>query len=440
VHSIADASVRRLRRWQVVTVATLTVGYAAYYVCRSNLSVCLPALASELAAEGIEPGRAKVMLGTLVSWGTLAYAAGKFLSGGIGDFIGGRRNFLGGMIGSAGFTLLFALGGAMPVFTLAWIGNRLAQSLGWVGMVKISSRWFSYSSYGTVMGVVSLSFLFGDALARWGLGELLSREFTWRQVFLVAGGVLVGVLVLASRLVRESPVERGLPEPPADPASLFGARGGDARPESLRALIRPLATSQAFLTICMLSLGCTLLRETFNTWTPTYFKEELNLSPADAGRWSALFPLFGGLSVLAAGAASDVLGRRGRAWIMCLGLLAASATLVVLALGAYEGRPWVAVALVALIAFLLLGPYSYLAGALALDFGSRRGSATASGIIDGVGYLGGVLAGDAVARISVAHGWSGAFATLAAVAGLSSGVAFWFIRQQRVTALEIHGA
>jgi len=29
------------------------------------------------------------------------------------------------------FTLLFAAGGTIPMFTLAWLGNRLTQSLGW---------------------------------------------------------------------------------------------------------------------------------------------------------------------------------------------------------------------------------------------------------------------------------------------------------------------
>ena len=57
--------------------------------------------------------------------------------------------------------------------------------------------------------------------------------------------------------------------------------------------------------------------------------------------------------------------------------------------------------LVGLVGFLVIGPYAYLAGAIALDFGGQHGSATSSGIIDGVGYLGGILAGETVARISV---------------------------------------
>jgi sugar phosphate permease len=84
--------------------------------------------------------------------------------------------------------------------------------------------------------------------------------------------------------------------------------------------------------------------------------------------------------------------------------------------------------LTALIAFLCIGPYSYLAGAISLDFGGKQGSATASGLIDGVGYLGGVLAGNSFASISVAWGWRGAFTVLAGVAWLSSiaaGVYLW---------------
>jgi hypothetical protein len=41
-------------------------------------------------------------------------------------------------------------------------------------------------------------------------------------------------------------------------------------------------------------------------------------------------------------------------------------------------------------------------------------------VIDGVGYLGGVLAGDTVARIAVGAGWSGAFGFLAAVSALGT--------------------
>jgi sugar phosphate permease len=136
---------RRLAVWQGITIALLFVGYAGYYLCRSDFSVSLPLIIDELAAHGMTPAQAKIRLGAISSVSVLAYAIGKFFLAGIADFLGGKRNFLTGMGGSILFTILFSLGGGVPVFTLAWIGNRLVQSTGWAGMVKITSRWFSYS-------------------------------------------------------------------------------------------------------------------------------------------------------------------------------------------------------------------------------------------------------------------------------------------------------
>jgi sugar phosphate permease len=72
------------------------------------------------------------------------------------------------------------------------------------------------------------------------------------------------------------------------------------------------------------------------------------------------------------------------------------------------------------IAFCLLGPYSYLGGAFALDFGGKQAGAASSGIIDGVGYLGAVVAGDSIARVSVSFGWQVAFIALAVVSALAA--------------------
>ena len=289
------------RGWQRATVAVLVLGYSGYYLCRSSFSVNLPAIIDELGRSGMDPGLAKVRLGAVASFGVLAYAIGKFVSGAWADFFGGRRSFLAGMLGSVAFSLLFASGQAIPLFTLAWIGNRLVQSAGWVGMVKITSRWFAYSAYGSVMGVISLSYLFGDAASRTFMGWLLGIGFGWRAVFCIAAAVLFALFVAATILLRESPLDRGFEEPAAAPDNVFGADGGSAAPASLAALLAPLLRSPAFLLVCLLSLGLTLVRETFNTWTPTYLAEATGFSGAAAASRSALFPLFGGIAVLAAG-------------------------------------------------------------------------------------------------------------------------------------------
>jgi OPA family glycerol-3-phosphate transporter-like MFS transporter len=350
------------------------------------------------------------------------------------DLFGGRRNFVGGMAGSILFTILFALGSGFPVFTLAWVGNRLVQSTGWVGLVKIASRWFSYSTYGTVMAVLSLSFLFGDAACRWVMSWLMAHGEGWRGVFLFAAGSMAVLLLANLLLLRETPEERGLPAPEASPLNVYASEQAptDKQRAGLGAILRPLLASFPFLLVCLLSVGTTLLRETFNFWMPTYFVQFVGFSRSEAAGRSALFPLLGGVAVLVAGVVSDKLGLNGRNLVLVAGLGATSLCLVLLANAPGHARQWAPVVLVAAVGFLLLGPYSYLAGAMSLDFGGKRGSATAAGIIDGVGYLAaGWLSGDTLARVTVHYGWKNAFLMLAGVALLSALVAMVLVLHQR---------
>ena len=422
----------RITRRHIATVTLLALGYAGYYFCRSDFSVALPLIVAEQARGGIPASVAQVRLGSIASLGVLAYAIGKFPSGGLADRFGGRRNFLGGMAGSVFFSLLFMLGGGFPIFTLAWVGNRAVQSLGWTGMVKITSRWFSFSTYGTVMAVLSLSYLFGDAISREIMSVLLAHGVGWRGLFAAGAGILFVLFAANLFFLRETPEELGLASPEENPLNLFAGEQ-TVRPGTA-AIFRQLLRSPTFWLVCIVSLCATLLRETFNLWTPLYFSQAVGLSDARAASSSALFPLFGGLSVIVAGVLSDKLGPRGRGLILSTGLLLTAGALLALSRVPLHVQPLLPIALVTLVAFLLLGPYSYLAGAISLDFGGKQGCATAAGIIDGIGYLAGVLSGNTMAHLTVSHGWASMFLLLAAVALLSSavaGISLWLQHQPR---------
>ncbi len=422
-------------RWHILTISLLVLGYSGYYFCRSDLSVVMPLLIRDLGQHGIAADVAQVRLGFIASAGVLTYAIGKFIFGSLADLFGGRNNFLGGMAGAILFTLLFAIGGGFPLFTLAWMGNRAFQSAGWVGLVKVSSRWFSYSIYGTVMAILSLSYLFGDAAARYTMSLLLDAGMGWRGIFFTGAGLLTILLIANVILLRETPQERNLPAPLTNPLNVYAdesrSESVERKSPGLASILRPLLTSKFFWMVCGLSLGTTLLRETFNLWTPTYFAEYVGLTNAQAASRSALFPLFGGVSVLLAGFLSDRLGLNGRSLVLFGGLTSATACLFVLAQTPMHINPWIPVALVTLVGFLLMGPYSYLAGAMSMDFGGEKGSATAAGIIDGVGYLAGVLSGDTVARITVQYGWRKAFVALAVTCLLTAIVALILAISQR---------
>jgi OPA family glycerol-3-phosphate transporter-like MFS transporter len=422
-----------LRIGQCRTLLLLFLGYASCYFCRSNLSVATPLLVDELGRHGVSHADAIVSIGSMASWGVLAYALGKWFLTGLGDYWGGKRNLLIATGGATAFTLLFASSSTLPLFTFAWVGNRLTQSIGWSALVKVSSKWFNYSRYGTIAAILTCSYLVGDAAARQSMGLLLHYGVTWRGLFLFGAGV-AGLMFLANLLfLRESRTDEGHPEAEANPRNVFA---GAHAPQNFAALVLPLLRSRPFLMVCLLGFATTMVRETFNTWTPVYLRDFVGYGVSRAAILSAIFPGVGAISVLLAGWASDRLGRNCRALLLALGLAATAVALLILtALRSASAGTVLPVAMIGVVAFCLLGPYAFLPGAFALDFGGKRAGAVASGLVDGTGYLGGVLAGTVMARLSVAFGWGGVFMTLAAVSALAAvGAGYLWVLNARMAA------
>ena len=414
-----------LSRWQFRTALSLFVGYSAYYLCRSNLAIAAPLLIREFAGQGLN----KEVMGRIASVGVLFYAVGKIVNGVLGDFLGGKKIFLLGMVGSAVATVAFGLGQGVAVFFGAWAVNRLVQSMGWAGLVKTTAHWFSYQSYGKIMGLLSLSYLFGDIVAKLLLGQLLVLGLGWRGLFMAAAGVLA-VVALASRFsLKSTPESIGLPAPPTRPDNLFtGPEAPTDRPTSPGSLLRPYLRSRSFPLVLVMSLGLTALREAFSFWVPTYLVEAAHLSEGAASQYSALYSLFGMVSILGAGYLSDtwLRGQRGPLILAACVLLVP----VLLLMTRPTNTSGLPLLLISLTGLLLLGPYSFLAGAMSLDAGGRQGAATAAGLVDAVGYAGATLALWLTGSLAERLGWDGAFLALALLAAATAGAALVFYRTQ----------
>ncbi len=431
-----------LRRWQWITGGSLFSGYAAYYICRSNLSVATPLLLAEYADRGLN----KEGMGLIASAGVATYAIGKIINGLLSDRLGGRPLFLGGLFASVVCTAIFAVSGnlwslaGVGVFATIWAVNRLFQSCGWVALVNIASRWFPLSRHATIMAFLSCSFLAGDAAARAYLGGVIRLGETrpmfsylndWRSVFWVAGGTSLLIGVVLVRLLKPTPSHVGAQEPQANPANLYGEDGQTSQQVPLKQLLAPLFRSPLFWTVCLTNFGLTLIRETFNFWTPTYLNEVAQLPPGLAATASLSFPLVGAISALLAGVLSDrFAGRHGR--IMVPSLCGLTVALVLLGTVDLAGRPLAAVLLLSLVSFFLLGPYSYLSGVMALDIGGKQASGTVSGLSDAAGYGGAILSGYAVGVLAEHYGWHIAFLGLAGVSlfALATAVAYWRLNER----------
>ena len=102
--SAGGATTRSLRLRQTIIIVLLFGGYASLYFCRADLSVATPLLVEELSKHGVSHGDAIIRMGSIASFGVLAYAFGKLFLTGLGDFWGGRNNFLIGLGGATVFT------------------------------------------------------------------------------------------------------------------------------------------------------------------------------------------------------------------------------------------------------------------------------------------------------------------------------------------------
>lgn len=408
-----------LVRWRRATLLTLLIGYSGYYVCRSNLSVTTPLLLDEFGPAGIT----KAHIGAIASLGVLLYAIGKITNGLAADWLGGRTVFLLGAFVSVGCTIAFGLIPGVTAFGLLyviWAVNRYFQSMGWGGLMNVSARWYPLGSHATVMGILSMSYLAGDAVVRWFLGTAIKGGLGWRGVFFLSAGVLGAIAVVSLFTLKRSPSDVGFDEPEANPDNVYGESGnqgarGLTGPNGVLALLRPALVSPVFWAVAATNFGLTLIRETFNTWTPTYLHEWGGLPAGHAAVSSLGFPLVGALAAAGAGYLGDRLGGRHER-IVVPSIAVLTVALAATALLPAQGQWQLSLLLICVVGVFLLAPYSFISGVMALDFGGKRGAATVAGLFDSAGYFGGVVAGWGVGQLAESHGWRAAFLGLAGVA------------------------
>lgn len=394
----------RLRRRQTLTVVVLFVGYSGYYVCRTVLPVASNDMVND-PTSGIDV----VGYGRLTAVGIYLYALGKLLNGVFTEYVGGSAMFVAGMLLSAACVAAFGVTAGVSAMLALWAANRFVQSMGWGALVKIAGRWFSPGRLASVMAVLSLSYLFGAAAAQAYIGAFVKLGFHWRELFLVAALTLAALAVLSGLLLRNSPRSVGLPEPPSPGRNVFGDSDHGEGRVPLMKLLGPLLASRMFWLVCIMNMGLTAIRETFNAWTPLYLERGVGLDRLDVGLLATLFPLCGAVACLLAGWGADRLrGRFGRIIVPLMVLT--TATLFATAHTDLRGKSLLALTLISGVALFVMGPYTFCSGVLALNLGGKRAGAASAGLIDAAGYLCGAIVSGEVAGHLVAR--SGSFTPL----------------------------
>ena len=407
----------RLKRWQTSTFLVMLFGYIGYYLCRVNLPNAFPLLSETFALTNAE-------LGLIITYSELSYSAGKFINGPLADKLGGKKFFLLGMAGAIFFNVLFTYGTTLTHFIIIWCFARFFLSMGWGGLAKVIGSWYESKSYGTVMGFISINFQFGGVVAAMFSGFLLQMGSDWKGLFLYPAGVLTLIMIWSALASRETPQD-------VVPGTKFGAnhdtKNHIKKSESVRANIVQLLKLPLFHKLLIFSFFSHVLRIFFFTWTPKLLVD-IGMGTTTAIFSSAVFPTLGCVGTILLGWYTDIHVKNGdRAkpmWIMLLGL-AACLFLISHLMKAQADHLIAIVIIIGFCGFFLLGPYSMSAGALSLDIAGPKVAGTCTGLVDGVGYIGGALAGWGAGKIADGSGgWQQVFLILGGFAIVATFSAF----------------
>jgi sugar phosphate permease len=382
------------RAWAVLVA--LCVGYVGVYLARKNLAVAIPLLLDGL-------GLTREQAGAIASTGTIAYALGKVVGGPVVDRLGGRAGFLASLVLVAVFSVLTGAAPSLSWIMVGYAANRGVGAVAWGAMLKLLPGWFIGRVVAMAVAVLSLSYVAGGAAATLLAREVVQRGGSWRSVFVAPGLALLALLPLMWLAVRAGPHAED---------DRLAADGATTEAPGIRTLLR----SKTMLLGCALSFLVTLLREAFNTWSIDFLTQAGggHVPLEVAAVQSVGFDLAGVVGIVGMGAAWTALGAKRGLWVVVASLVALAVAIA--SLPAVGGHPLAASAVLAAVGLLVYGPFSLLGGLLALAAGGARAAATASGLVDGVGYVASALAGATLGRVLDVWGYRVGFGGLSGLA------------------------
>jgi OPA family glycerol-3-phosphate transporter-like MFS transporter len=406
----------RFRRW--LNWFPLGLAYAFLYMGRYNLTVAKGELGALMS---------KTDFGDIFGIGTFVYGCAFVVNGPLTDKIGGKRAMLialaGACLANAGMGLYIramlvagvAAETVKPVMGVLYAVNMYFQSFGAVAIVKVNSSWFHVRERGGFSGIfgtmIASGIFFAFDVNSRILGAVKPSDPAavapvW-AVFFAPAALLLAMLVLEVFLLQDRPSQAGHDNIETGEASL----GHDEDSISIWVVFRRILTHPVVLTVALIEFCTGVLRQGVMQWYFVYAGEQLKTA-TDKGGWQFTYEWWGLIQFVA-----GVLGANLAGWVSdkvfhsrrapAAGLLYATLTAGVALMTFFLTNSWVLCSLSFVNILAVIGIHGLLSGTATMDFGGRRGTATAVGIIDGFVYLGTGFQSITLGRITeMEGGWS----------------------------------
>lgn len=369
------------------------LAYFFYYFTRKHLGVATPAM--------VESGYSDIVIGWVQTGYGICYAAGQFLSGALGDRLGPRIALCAGMILSGIASLAFGLFPVIGVLVVCLSLNGLFQSTGWPNACKVVSQWVSYRHRGRVMGLWMTCYIFGSMVANLVAGYLLGA-YGWREIFLVTGAAVIVIGLLQGFFLINRPEDLGLRLERRASASV---KPGAAGKGGFHLMIR----QPSILLLGLTYTGLKFVRYSFFAWSPYYLASSVGLAKDSAAYVSNGFEVGGILGLVIGGVLGDRYFSGNRVRLALVALLGMIAAVLLYRLISTGGGIWGNAAGLAVIGFFLYIADSIVSGTAAQDIGGAESTASATGIINGIGSTAQLFAGIVPIWLKNTWGWDAVF-------------------------------
>lgn len=399
----------KLGSWKMKILIFAWMTYASFYLLRVNFSIAIPKIESEF-------GFSKTQIGWIATSLFAVYAIGQFVNGQLGDKFKPRKMIALGLVISAVLNILFGIsavffGGMVVLWSLViiWGLNGYFQSMGWAPTVKTIANWFSRKERGKISGFIGTSYIAGSAISWLLAGAIIGATGEWRWAFWLPAIVCIGIAIHWYLRARNAPEEVGLPT--IEEIAEGRIENKEVREdhhigfeETLKLVLKNKYIWIAAFTLFFLNI----VRYGFMTWAPTFLFEEQAAEISTAAYRAVAFPLAGCFGAIFAGWYSDkyLKSRRGPIAAIMLFSLAIFCSLFYITRNLHWAIGFV---FLLCIGFMTFGPHVLVVGAMPMDFGSRKAASSATGFIDGFGYVGAALTGVGSGFLTDHFGWSATF-------------------------------
>jgi OPA family sugar phosphate sensor protein UhpC-like MFS transporter len=341
-----------------------------------------------------------------------------------------------GLIITGIINIFFGVSSSLIVFAVLWGFNGWFQGFGWPACSRMLVQWYSKSERGSWWSTWNVCHNVGASSIAVVAGFCM-QYLGWRSGMYIPGLIcIMGGLYMINRL-RDCPQAVGLPPIDVYRNDISPASASDARAPSQstwETLVSDVFTNKYLWLLAFAYFFVYFVRTAINDWTPIYLIETRGYSYVRANSMATMFEIGGFFGNLCAGWASDRIFGAKRGPVNVLFSLGVVLGIMLFSLVPVGNSLQESVCL-ALIGFMIFGP-QMLIGVAAVELASKNATASASGFVCCISYLGAACAGYPLGKIIQELGWNGHFTAIlgASVLALLFLLPLWAVKERPVPA------